>query len=108
MDSCGAGRNLVCTGGTARAVFKLAKHLGFVPENADSMTKEVFDDVGKLLLKDKKKAADIILKVSPERIHTMIPGYMILRHIQRQFGSDVMTAAEYGVREGYLCRKILK
>ena len=49
----------------------------------------------------------MILKVDPERIHTIIPGYMILQSIADQTGAKKIIVSNYGVREGYLCRKVL-
>ena len=48
------------------------------------------------------------LKLEPERIHTMIPGMLILRHMVQGFGAGRVIVSQYGVREGYLCQKILK
>ena len=84
------GLPLVCVGGTARAALKLAKQ------------------VSALLCSSHKAAADLILKVEPERIHTMIPGLLILRHMVEGFGAGEMIVSKYGVREGYLCQKIRK
>ena len=47
-------------------------------------------------------------KIEPERIHTMIPGMLILRHMVQGFGAGRVIVSQYGVREGYLCQKILK
>ena len=64
--------------------------------------------VGDFLTGDKRSAANAILKIDPERIHTIIPGYMILRYISRKLKTKKLTVSSYGVREGYLCQKILK
>ena len=56
---------------------------------------------------DRRDAADAILKVDPERIHTIIPGYIILQSIADHTAAKKITVSSYGVREGYLCQKIL-
>jgi len=38
----------------------------------------------------------------------MIPGMLILRHMVQGFGAGRVIVSQYGVREGYLCQKILK
>ena len=72
------------------------------------ITRKHFDAVGKALLTERKEAADLILKVAPERIHTMIPGYLIMQYIVERFDAKEIAIGRYGVREGYLCKRILK
>lgn len=98
---------LICTGGTARSVFKFARYLDIIPATSNMMLAKDLKKVGRVLTGDRKKAADIILKVDPERIHTIIPGYMILQSIADQTGANKIIVGNYGVREGYLCQKVL-
>ena len=63
--------------------------------------------IADLFFNDEDAAADAILKVDPERIHTIIPGFMILRYIAEQFEAREIVVSNYGVREGYLCQKVL-
>ena len=48
-----------------------------------------------------------LLKVTPDRIHTLLPGMTILRRVARTFCSDTMIISDYGVREGYLLSEVL-
>ena len=66
------------------------------------------DKIKEVLLADEKQAADVILKVVPERIHTIIPGFLILYSIAVEFQVEKIMVCNYGVREGYLCQKVLK
>ena len=102
------GLPLVCVGGTARASLKLAKRVCRLPETSNSITIGQLDRVCQELCASQKQAADLILKIEPERIHTMIPGMLILRHMVQGFGAGRVIVSQYGVREGYLCQKILK
>lgn len=102
------GLPLVCVGGTARAALKLAKRVCRLPETSNSITIGQLDRVCQELCASQKQAADLILKIEPERIHTMIPGMLILRHMVQGFGAGRVIVSQYGVREGYLCQKILK
>lgn len=99
---------LICTGGTARSVLRFARHLGLIQADARVMDKKQLEKVGDLLLGSRKTAADAILKIDPERIHTIIPGYLILQYIFECFGAGKLIVSNYGVREGYLCQRILK
>lgn len=101
-------KRIICTGGTARAIMKLARFQGLVQEEGNILSVKTLYQIEKLMTDGKKRAADIILKVAPERIHTIIPGMLILCHIAEIFEAEKLIIANYGVREGYLCQKILK
>ncbi len=55
---------------------------------------------------DRKKATSMMLKVCPERLHTIIPGLLILECIVKHFNSKKIIVSSYGVREGYLYTKL--
>ena len=99
---------LVGIGGTARTILKIAKKIYSLPDNCQNVSAAQLDEICSLLYKADKSAADLILKVSPDRIHTIVPGAMILQHIFHHFNADKIVVSKYGVREGYLCQKILK
>lgn len=109
-DKGNAGKNraLICTGGTARSILKFVRYMDRDAAESRIVTVKQFERLGALFLGDRKKAADIILRVDPERIHTIIPGYLIMKYIVQRFGIKEMTVGSYGVREGYLCQRILK
>ena len=102
------GLPLVCVGGTARAALKLAKRVCHLPEDTNRVSVGQLEQVSALLCSSHKAAADLILKVEPERIHTMVPGLLILCHLGRLFETKELVVCKYGVREGYLCQKVLK
>ena len=102
------GLPLVCVGGTSRAALKLAKRVCRLPESANRISIQQLRQVCAALCASQRAAADLILKVEPERIHTMIPGLLILRRMVEGFGAGEMIVSQYGVREGYLCQKIRK
>lgn len=43
-----------------------------------------------------------IIQVIPDRIHTIIPGMILLNAVADYFGSEIIAVSDYGVREGYL------
>ena len=53
-----------------------------------------------------REAAGLILKTAPDRIHTLVPGLMVLVHIIKAFHADELVVSRYGVREGYLCQML--
>ncbi|MDO4318632.1 MAG: hypothetical protein Q4C48_10585 [Lachnospiraceae bacterium] len=98
--------HLICVGGTARACLRLSRKLFGLPENQRTFTRAQLDSLTKQLCKCDKNAADLILRYEPERIHTLVPGIMILRYLVNRFAVEDITVSHYGVREGYLRRKI--
>ncbi len=99
---------LCCVGGTGRAMVKLAKHI-FGSDSIDNkVTSTQLAWLSSIILSGTDEALSVILKVCPERIHTIIPGIMILQNIVEKFGVKEIVVSSYGVREGYLCQKIQK
>lgn len=99
---------IICIGGTCRAILKLAKRLCGVPAETHALTREHFLAVGDLFLEEPKEAADLILKVKPDRIHTIVPGYMIMKYVLEKFGAERIVIGRYGVREGYLIKRVIE
>ena len=99
---------LIGVGGTARAMLKLARRYYGASEDCHSMTAEQLDGLCAFLCSGKKAVSDLILRLEAERIHTLVPGALILQHVFHLFQAQQLVISKYGVREGYLCQKILK
>lgn len=52
--------------------------------------------------KKPKKLLRQILKIAPDRVHTLVPGALILHVVAKTYGSSTVLTSRYGVREGYL------
>ena len=92
---------LCAVGGTARAALKL--YNGLTGEQNNSCYDVGFyDDYLAQITAAPKKLANRILKIAPERIHTLTPGIAVLRTVARTFGVQSVVTSPYGVREGYL------
>lgn len=98
----------VFIGGTARTLKKAAKKLNLFNNTQESISLSSLKALLNMLFADKKQASELILKISPERIHTFIPGLMIMEHICNSLNADNLIISDYGAREGYLCQKIIK
>ena len=99
---------LIGVGGTARAVMKIAQKVFGLSESCCHISKAQLHELSELLCRCDKEAADLILKLEADRIHTLIPGLMILQHIFDSFDADELIVSRYGVREGYLWQKLMK
>ena len=93
---------LCAVGGTARAALKLYNDL--TGERSDNTCCDVgfYDDYLAQITAESKKLTNRILKIAPERIHTLTPGIAVLRTVARTFGIQSVVTSPYGVREGYL------
>ena len=98
--------HMVCVGGTARACLRLCSKLFGLPGDARTFTRQQLNALAEQLYRCDKEASDLILRYAPERIHTLIPGVMILQYLTSRFEVEEITASHYGVREGYLQQKI--
>jgi len=100
--------NMVGIGGTIRAVGKFDID---ILERSDNEHVISVDDIKLLMneLKDEeRRTLRKILRVCPDRVHTLIPGLMILSVICKYFGCKTIDISDYGVREGYLYKKVVE
>lgn len=92
-------------GGTARAMLKLMNHLH--KRTGRFFSAQELNELTQFLQSRSTQARDLILKKCPDRIHTILPGSLLMNALAKRLGSDTVAVSEYGVREGYLCQKIL-
>ena len=98
--------HMVCVGGTARAALRLCQKRFGLSEDCQTFTREQLDDLSGQLCRSGKDTADLILRYEPERIHTLVPGVMVLQYLTDRYDVKDITVSHYGVREGYLRRRI--
>ncbi|SCP94816.1 Ppx/GppA phosphatase family protein [Anaerobium acetethylicum] len=101
-------RTICGVGGTIRAAGKLNNGVYNLPStNIDvdlKHVREILDSVQN----SKKSTLKPLLQNVPDRIHTIIPGLIILDTIAEYFGSQNIVISRYGVREGYLYERVMK
>lgn len=103
-----AAEQLYGIGGTIRSATKVwgdmyneAERLNYLlPEHLDQILADYRQNPGMFAHK--------ALQTIPDRIHTFIPGCIIVREIFRLTGAKQLTIAKLGVREGYLVERVLK
>ncbi|MDB8822064.1 phosphatase, partial [Peptostreptococcus anaerobius] len=67
--------------------------------------KDMLDDI---LGMDSRNTLDLIISVKADRIHTLLPGMIILNRIASYFSVDRINVSRTGVREGYVYERIIK
>lgn len=97
---------IIGIGGTIRTTGQVISDLW----NTDAKHFTV-DDIDRLLelIKDKDtEAIRTIIRANPARIHTIIPGMIILRSVMGHFGINDVKVSNSGLREGYLIYRVLE
>ena len=89
-------------GGSARACCKLSDELFNENSGYTGFDCKRLNKILKLAKKDKPKLVSAIIKATPGRIHTIIPGIAIINSVAKHYGCTNFTVSPYGVREGYL------
>ncbi len=102
-DKC----KVICgIGGTIRGAKKLNNELFNLPTTNRKIYTDNLRKMFSQLADDRKFAVQKIIKSSPDRIHTIMPGMAILDMIAKKYSSDQIVVSRYGVREGYLYSKL--
>lgn len=95
-------------GGTARAAMRIINDYYGRKRDCNTFTKQDLEEVTSLLTEKNKLTKKLIINNCPDRIHTIIPGILIMNTLSKTLCSDDIFISKYGVREGYLCHRVLK
>ena len=88
-------RNYPCNFKTKQLIFQQPDENKSIPaKNVKNYSKQLSQMEPEVLRK--------VLKVIPDRIHTIIPGMIVLQTMIKHFGCEEIQVSPYGVREGYL------
>ena len=74
----------------------------------ERLTPEDLDAIIGSCLADPDAFAHTALKAAPDRIHTLVPGCLIIRRLLRDTGASSLVICKKGVREGYLIERMLR
>lgn len=91
-------------GGTIHAAMVLLEN--FYQKKFKGITRNNIKDLITKIDPTKKKTYLSIIRMIPERTHTIMPGLIILETIMAYFSIDQITVSKYGIREGYLLEQI--
>jgi len=89
-------------GGSCRAALKLVNKKFSLPVFNTAFDVEAIDYLLSDLAEDKYQSLHKILKIVPDRVHTIIPGLIIIKTISEYFDCSLLLISNHGVREGYL------
>jgi exopolyphosphatase/guanosine-5'-triphosphate,3'-diphosphate pyrophosphatase len=104
----GRQKRLCGVGGTIRATRMLYNEImGLSQENAELEVAGV-ERLIRLFEEDQRAFYRHVLQLAPERIHTILPGMLILSTIAKACDAEKITVSGNGVREGYLFDRVLR
>lgn len=95
-------------GGTIRGITKLNNSIYNLPSNNTNIKTEHIKEILTSIKNSHRKTLTPVLQNVPDRIHTIIPGMIIIDTIADFFCSDNVILSKYGIREGYLYERIIK
>lgn len=103
----GTTEQVCCIGGTVRAVLKIINCFYKKKKENTVFTAEEFFTVEKMLVRKEDVMKNYVLKLCPDRVHTIIPGILIMNELIERTNCSIIQVSKYGVREGYLCKNFL-
>lgn len=95
-------------GGTARAVLRISNDRFSNDSSCLLITRSQLNEITEILTSKNSQARKLMLNHCPDRLHTIIPGILIMNTLADKFCCEDIAVSRYGVREGYLCHRILK
>lgn len=99
-DICGVG-------GTIRTACQLYNARSNLPTDNLAFPAACIKDLLHPYKNPEKKELELLLKLAPDRVHTLIPGMLALQVLSKNFQAERIEVSLWGVREGYLRSRIL-
>ncbi len=100
-------KEILGVGGSNRACLKLYNDFYNLGAGNSEMDCEKIHEMLKNFCSNKKNGMGRILKMVPDRIHTIIPGMIVLDEVSRYYKCKKVQISNWGVREGYMIEKVL-
>lgn len=99
---------LCIVGGTGRAALKLYNEWYEIdPNNRIMDSKKFFDIVKEFENMNIRNIMNTLLAVKPDRIHTLVPGMIILNQVRKVCNAPWISVSQTGVREGFIYHNIV-
>jgi exopolyphosphatase/guanosine-5'-triphosphate,3'-diphosphate pyrophosphatase len=98
-----AGYSNVCAvGGAARLALKVSRQLRNASASSRNLMLCNLEYILEKAITNPNEVARTVLGIKPARVHTFIPGCVIMHSVLQESGCDSMKVAKTGIREGYL------
>lgn len=89
-------------GGTVRTIKKLLEHLDIKKDKSNTIPINLLNSLLNELNENNKECYRKILRIKPDRIHTIVPGIVIVKTIAEFFNIKYLHISQDSLREGVL------
>ena len=89
-------------GGSVRSIKRLLRYLNMIDHNTKLIPISLLDELLNELSHNTKEDYNKVLQIKAERIHTLIPGLIIVKTIAEYFDVKYLHVTNYSIREGVL------
>ena len=89
-------------GGSVRSIKRLLRYLNMIDHNTNLIPISLLDELLNELRHNTKEDYNKVLQIKAERIHTLIPGLLIVKTIAEYFDVKYLHVTNYSIREGVL------
>ena len=89
-------------GGSVRSIKRLLRYLNMIDHNTKLIPISLLDELLNELSHNTKEDYNKVLQIKAERIHTLIPGLLIVKTIAEYFDVKYLHVTNYSIREGVL------
>ena len=115
LDASGMGCSICSTieniaygiGGSIRAIAKIMRELNGANKTPKAIYRSDILNILEQLHADPDSFAHTIVRAVPDRIHSVIPGSLIILEVMERGGIESINICKKGLREGYLLSKVL-
>ncbi len=107
-DKAATSPNFFGIGGSVRSAAKMKARMLGKDKAVKTLTLQDVDSILDFLVSDREAFAHMAVKAAPDRLHTLVPGCVMLKEVLSAFGGESITVCKYGIREGYLVKHVLK
>ncbi|MCD7781230.1 MAG: exopolyphosphatase [Methanosphaera sp.] len=94
--------DLYGVGGTIRTIKKLLEELDIKQDKTNKIPIDLLDELLSQLEENNKESYMKVLKVKVERIHTIVPGILIVKTIAQYYNIKTLYVSNNSIREGVL------
>ncbi len=96
---------IIGIGGTIRAIGDLSKEAFSLDDNRHFTNKNL-TSLYKSIIKGDEDLVKLMLKIAPDRIHTITPGMVIFKFLCKRFGAEEIVVSSSGLMEGVLLENV--
>lgn len=94
-------------GGSVRALAKMVATVWGDDTRPKSISRKDMEGLADLLQGDVSVFAHRAVKAAPDRVHSLVPGMIIVRTLAEELAAAEVIPCKYGIREGYLVTHML-